>query len=74
MNEVDALFALQEKTDDNDDVATLLRTTKRFIGSSKALPGNHLETQKLSEFALKDDNGDNSKENRSVSIDVGLED
>ena len=72
-NEVDALFALQEKTDDNDDVATLLRTTKRFIGSSKALPGNHLEIQKLSEFALKDDNGDTSRENRSVSVAFGVD-
>ena len=55
---VDKLFQLEEKVDANDDVATLLRTTKRFIGSNKALPSDRLEIQKISEFELREDNGE----------------
>ena len=54
-NNTDDLFALQDQTDPNDDIATLLRTTKRFIGSTKALPSEHLDIQKLSEFTLPED-------------------
>ena len=55
---VDNLFQLEDKVDANDDVATLLRTTKRFIGSNKALPSDRLEIQKISEFDLREDNGE----------------
>lgn len=55
--EVDSLFELPSEVDANDDVENLLRTTKRFIGSSRALPSTHLEIQKLAEFALRQDNG-----------------
>ena len=54
-NNTDDLFALQDQTDANDDIASLLRTTKRFIGSTKALPSDHLDIQKLSEFTLPED-------------------
>lgn len=57
-NNVDALFQLEKKVDANDDVATLLRTTKRFIGSSKALPSERIDIQKISEFSLREDNGE----------------
>ena len=54
-NNADDLFALQDRTDANDDIASLLRTTKRFVGSTKALPSDHLDIQKLSEFTLPED-------------------
>ena len=57
-NNVDALFQIETKVDANDDVATLLRTTKRFIGSSKALPSERIDIQKISEFSLREDNGE----------------
>ena len=40
--ETDALFALPEKGESEDDVDTLLRTTKRFIGNAKTIPPEHL--------------------------------
>ena len=55
-NNVDSLFQLEKTVDANDDVATLLRTTKRFIGSSKALPSERIEIQKISEFDSREDN------------------
>lgn len=57
-NNVDSLFKLEKQVDANDDVAALLRTTKRFVGSVKALPSERLEIQKLSEFVLREDNGE----------------
>lgn len=59
-NNVDSLFQLEKTVDANDDVATLLRTTKRFIGSSKALPSERIEIQKISEFDLREDNGESA--------------
>lgn len=56
-NDVDALFELKSQVDANDDVATLLRSTTRFIGSSRSVPSGRLDIQKLSEFELNDDNG-----------------
>lgn len=41
--ETDALFALPEKGESEDDVDTLLRTTKRFIGNAKTIPSRTLE-------------------------------
>lgn len=55
---MDSLFKIEKQVDTNDDVAALLRTTKRFIGSVKALPSERLEIQKLSEFDLREDNGE----------------
>lgn len=54
---MESLFELSPKVDANDDVETLLRTTKRFIGTSRSLSSTHLEIQKLAEFSLREDNG-----------------
>ena len=48
--ETDALFALPEKGESEDDVDTLLRTTKRFIGNAKTIPPEHLSIQLLKMF------------------------
>ena len=69
--EVETLFELPSKEDANDDVETLLRTTKRFIGSSRSLPSTHLEIQRLSEFALREDNGSAPLKRKKVKINVG---
>ena len=53
--ETDALFALPEKGESEDDVDTLLRTTKRFIGNAKMIPPEHLSIQLLKMFRLSDD-------------------
>ena len=69
--ETDALFSLQEKRDENDDVDTLLRTTKRFIGKSKVIGPEHISIQRLSLIRLSDDSGSRSaaaKSNRKVII------
>ena len=66
--EVESLFELPSKEDANDDVETLLRTTKRFIGSSRSLPSTHLEIQRLSEFALREDNGSAPLRRKKVKI------
>lgn len=63
---MDSLFQLSSKVDANDDVATLLRTTKRFVGSSRMVPSDHLEIQKLSQFSLSEDNGRVVKNRRKV--------
>lgn len=65
-SEVESLFELSPKVDANDDVETLLRTTKRFIGASRALPSTHLEIQKLAEFALREDNGSERLKRKKV--------
>ena len=56
-NDADSLFKLEKKVDESDDVETLLRTTKRFIGSKKGLPSTRLDIQKLSEFDVHEDTG-----------------
>ena len=63
--ETDALFALPEKGESEDDVDTLLRTTKRFIGNAKMIPPEHLSIQLLKMFRLSDDaEGKPSKSHR----------
>ena len=63
--ETDALFALPEKGESEDDVDTLLRTTKRFIGNAKTIPPEHLSIQLLKMFRLSDDaEGKPSKKHR----------
>ena len=48
-----------------DDVDTLLRTTKRFIGNAKTIPPEHLSIQLLKMFRLSDDaEGKPSKNHR----------
>lgn len=53
--ETAAMFALPEKGESEDDVDTLLRTTKRFIGNAKMIPPEHLSIQLLKMFRLSDD-------------------
>ena len=53
--ETDALFALPAKGESEDDVDTLLRTTKRFIGNAKTIPPEHLSIQLMKMFRLSDD-------------------
>lgn len=65
-SEVESLFELSPKVDANDDVETLLRTTKRFIGASRSFPSTHLEIQKLAEFALREDNGSEPLKRKKV--------
>lgn len=63
--ETDALFALQEKRDVDDDVDHLLRTTKRFIGKSKVISPDHISIQRLSLIRLREDSGSRSDASKS---------
>lgn len=73
-NDVDSLFQLSSKVDANDDVATLLRTTKRFVGSSRTVPSDRLDIQKLSQFSLSEDNGEVAKNPRKVCFSDSTDD
>ena len=71
---MDSLFQLSSKVDANDDVATLLRTTKRFVGSSRMVPSDRLDIQKLSQFSLSEDNGEVAKNPRKVCFNDSADD
>ena len=69
--ETDALFALPEKGESEDDVDSLLRTTKRFIGSAKTIPPEHLSIQLLKMFRLSEDAEAKSSKSRRDFVGCG---
>lgn len=69
--ETDALFALPEKGESEDDVDTLLRTTKRFIGNAKTIPPEHLSIQLLKMFRLSDDAEEKPSKNHREFVRSG---